>query len=233
MRVPGAVSLLYLLYVAVVLPMAAIKSKRRFDRAHAPDAGPGSELTRTTIYASTLASLTILFLLSWAAGRTFEYSLFRMERLGNREVGIGLAALSFQFVMMLTARAVRPPEERRSMAVYKLVPRTPAEWALFVAVCVAAGIAEEAAYRGVFVAIVSYSTGSFLLACGLSSLVFAAAHAVQGWKSGVVIFVMALSMHVVAALTDTLVVGMVVHAAYDVCAGAIGAWRIRGGHVEG
>src|ERR1044072_9241792 len=139
MRIPGGISLIYVLYMAVILPMAAIRSKRRFESANSAGAFPKQGLTRTTIYLSTLVSLTLLFFLSWAVGQTFQYGLFPIERIGVPEIGIELSALAFQFVMMLVARAVRSPEERRTMAVYKIVPRTATEWALFVPVCVAAG----------------------------------------------------------------------------------------------
>jgi membrane protease YdiL (CAAX protease family) len=95
-----------------------------------------------------------------------------------------------------------------------------------------AGLAEEAAYRGVLVSILSYSLGSFEAACLISATIFALSHAMQGWKSGIIIFGMALSMHALASFTGTLVIGMVVHAVYDVCAVIIAAWRIKTDQVD-
>jgi hypothetical protein len=66
-----------------------------------------------------------------------------------------------------------------------------------------------------------------------SPAVFAVSHALQGWKSGAVIFLMALVFQGLVWLTGTLVVAMVVHAVYDISAGVIGAWRLRTGRVEG
>jgi membrane protease YdiL (CAAX protease family) len=173
-----------------------------------------------------------LFALSWGAAGTFGLDLFGVPRLGAPEIAIGAIALAAQFAFMLLARAMHSPAERRKLPVYRIVPRTSSEWLLWLPVCSAAGLAEEAAYRGVLVSIFSYSLGSFAAACILSAVVFAVSHAMQGWKSGVVIFFMALSMHVLAVMTGTLVVGMVVHAVYDVGAGIVAAWRIRTDQLE-
>ena len=68
---------------------------------------------------------------------------------------------------------------------------------------------------------------------GISALAFAVSHALQGWKTGIIIFAIGLTMHALVWFTGTLVVAMVVHASYDVMAGIVGAWRVRTGQVEG
>lgn len=59
------------------------------------------------------------------------------------------------------------------------------------------------------------------------------AHSLQGWKSAVFIFALALMMQGLVWYTGTLVVAMTVHALFDIGAGAVGAWRIRTGQVDG
>jgi hypothetical protein len=61
---------------------------------------------------------------------------------------------------------------------------------------------------------------------------FALAHWVQGWKSGAVIFAMALVAHALVALTGTLVLKMIVHAVYDFVAGAQIAKQARAYDLE-
>jgi membrane protease YdiL (CAAX protease family) len=87
----------------------------------------------------------------------------------------------------------------------------------------AASVAEEAAYRGVAMSILWYATGNPYLSAVLCSLAFAVAHAVQGWRSGLTIYLVALVMHGLVWFTSSLVPAMIVHALYDFIAG----WAIR------
>jgi membrane protease YdiL (CAAX protease family) len=104
------------------------------------------------------------------------------------------------------------------MPVDRMMPQSSRERALFSVVSVVAGISEEAAYRGVLMAVLSYALGNPWLAALISALAFAVGHALQGWKSMVVIFAMACSMHALVWYTGTLVVAMAVHAIYDLLA---------------
>jgi membrane protease YdiL (CAAX protease family) len=120
--------------------------------------------------------------------------------------------------MQYVSHVVRTPEEQRTMPVLRLTPRSAGERALYSLVSVAAGVAEEAAYRGVLTSILWYALGSLWLAAITSAVAFAAGHAVQGWKSMAVIFVMACSMQLPVNYTGTLVIAMAVHAVYDLLA---------------
>lgn len=227
MHLPGPPSLLYLVYLLVVMPWLALGTRRVM-------AKPGElPVTRSQAYGSTLISLGLLLLASVLVARTLHYSVFAIPHLTPRELRLGAGAFAFQLGFLWLSDRIRNPEERRNLILYRLMPRTGREWGLFAAMSIAAGVAEEAAYRGVLVAILAWSTGSMPLAIGVSAAAFAVSHALQGWKSGVIILLMALSMQALAALTGTLVIGMVVHALYDLVAGAVGAWRVRSGQVEG
>src|SRR5207248_1049618 len=87
------------------------------------------------------------------------------------------------------------------------------------AVSLAAGIIEESVYRGVLFGILFYWLDNWWVAALLCSLSFALGHAIQGWKSTVIIFVMALMFHGLVRVTGSRYVAMVVHAAYDLIAG--------------
>jgi hypothetical protein len=118
---------------------------------------------------------------------------------------------------------IRTPEERRTMPIRKLIPHDRGDWALYGITSVLAGVAEEAAYRGALMSVLIGLTGSTALSVMMSALAFTLGHAVQGGKSMVVVFAMALLMHGLVFVTGTLVVAMVVHAGYDLLAGALGA----------
>ena len=123
--------------------------------------------------------------------------------------------MALQFVLMFVSRAVRSADERREMPVNRLMPQSPRERALFSVASVVAGISEEAGYRGVLMNILWYATGNVWVAVLVSALAFAVGHALQGWKSMVVVFLMACSMHALVWYTGTLVIAMAVHALYD------------------
>jgi membrane protease YdiL (CAAX protease family) len=84
-----------------------------------------------------------------------------------------------------------------------------------------AGVAEEMAYRGVTMTILWYALGNPWAAALVCAVAFALAHATQGWKSGVIIFVIGLLMHGLVAITGTLVPAMIVHVAYNLIAGGL------------
>jgi membrane protease YdiL (CAAX protease family) len=234
MHLPGLRSLVYLFVLLVWMPWMAFQSKRWMTPAPAEaDKAAKPIPSRTRVFASTLVSLTLVFLLAWYTGKDFGYPIFAAPPTGARAVLPGAAALAVLFALMSLNRAMRSPEERRTMAVYKLMPRTEREWVLYVVTALAAGVSEEAAYRGVLMSILWYSLGSAWAAAVISATVFSVSHALQGWKTGIVIFLMSLAFQGLVWFTGTLVVAMVVHATYDIVAGVIGARRVRLGLVEG
>ena len=219
MHAIGLSSAIYLAYVLVLLPWVAFKSARVFNR-QVRLAGPVAGLPLERIYANTIAMLVVLFALSWVTARSFqsERLIFAVTHIGTRELLAGGAALLFQFAMMYANLITRSPDERRAMAINWLVPRTRAAKLLYSATSIAAGVAEEAAYRGVLVWILAYALGSTWPAVIVSATAFAFSHALQGWKSVVVIFIMACSMNALVWYSGTLVIAMIVHAAYDLAA---------------
>jgi membrane protease YdiL (CAAX protease family) len=234
MQFPGPVSLAYLVYLLAFLPWAALRSKKRLVLSpQSSDSGTRLSISRTRAFATTLFSLVVLYLVTDYTGRGFGFEIFHAPTLGERSFVAAEAAFAVCLALILLNRALRSPEERQTMAVYAMMPRTGREWVLFVLVSCAAGIAEEAAYRGVLVAVLTYTLGSVWPAVFLSAAAFAVVHAFQGWKSGVVIFGIALTMHALVDFTDTLVFAMGVHVILDLFVGILGSWRLRRGQVEG
>jgi membrane protease YdiL (CAAX protease family) len=222
MNLPGTPSLLLLFYLLLLLPYAAIKSARRVRQV---ESGKSDKLlpSRAVIWINTILMLVTLFVFSWWVGNGFGFEIFALPTLGLREILAAIVALGLVFGLRAIVRAIRSDEERRKLVVYKLAPRGTREWLLWSAMIVCAGVAEEVAYRGVAMQILWYSLDNPWIAALISSLAFAAAHWVQGFKSGVMIFGIALVMHGLVAFTHTLVLAMFVHAIYDFIAG----WLIR------
>ena len=218
-QIPGPVAGLLLLILLVLLPLLAIQSARVFQAA-AGDAEPQPALPPLeTILTRTLLTQAAILLLAWYAGRGFGYRLFAPGPLGAREAGAALLALGAAFALRALLRRSRDAAERRLLAVVRLAPRTRREWILWGLTVAIASVAEEAAYRGVGWACLTGVLGDARVAAILLAAAFAAAHAVQGWKSGVVIFALALVLHALVAVTGTLLLAMAVHVVFDVVSG--------------
>ncbi|HUR29599.1 MAG TPA: CPBP family intramembrane glutamic endopeptidase [Planctomycetota bacterium] len=222
MNVPGPPALALLAYLLVFLPYAAFKSARRL---HAIESGASSDLlpTRSSVWISTSAMLATLLAFSWWVGDGFGFRIFAVRGIGVREILAASGALLSLFALRALTRRLRTDEERRKLVVYKLAPRDKREWILWTVTVLLASVAEEAAYRGVALQTLWDSLGNPWIAALLCSLAFAAAHCVQGVKSVIMIFAVALVMHALVAFTRTLVLAMLVHAVYDLVAG----WQIR------
>lgn len=222
----NAAGILLLTYLLVVLPWLAWRSAAQL-RASRDDPVANPLPPLTSIFAGTLLMLVVLFLFAWLVGRTFDYHPLSFPAPDPRDLAAAAAALGAAFGLLWVSRAIRSPAKRRRAPVYKLLPRTRQEWALYLAVAVAAGIAEETAYRGVGMALLTWSTGSAWLSAALLSLAFGLAHITQEWKSVGLVVLMAALMHALVAVTGTLVIAMVVHAVYDIVAGLIGSREAR------
>ena len=81
------------------------------------------------------------------------------------------------------------------------------------------------AYRGVAIASLTWLLGNAWLAVLVSAVAFALAHSTQGWKSSLIVFAVALSMHALVTFTGTLVIAMVIHTVFDLIAGYLPSQR--------
>lgn len=215
MQLPGIVSLAFLAYLLFFLPWAALRSARWL---RAAQEGREEAPSRLGIWISTLLSQAILLLFAWFTGRGFDYEIFALPPLDGRDLLATLLTLTICFALLVLAHVMRSAEERRTLLVYALVPQSHREWGLGALTVVVASVAEEAAYRGVGMAILVHILGNPWPAALVCAVAFAFAHSIQGWKSGVVIFVLALVMHALVVITGTLVLAMGVHAIFDVVA---------------
>ncbi len=223
---PSLFGWILLAWLLFVLPRGALRSAQVYRRA----AASGSDATlpsRSKLFLGTMFVLAITFVQAWMVAGDYGWELFSLPRLGPREFTAGLGALLVMLGLRQISYLVRSPAERQAMVVRKLLPQTRGEWALYVVTALSAGVAEEAAYRGALMSVLIGMTGLPWLAVLVSAVAFAVAHALQGWKSAIVIFLMALTMHALVFLTGTLVVAMTVHAGYDLLAGVLGEREAR------
>jgi membrane protease YdiL (CAAX protease family) len=216
-------STVFVLLVLVVMPIAAVRSKSLI-AVGSPRRRPPR---RADVLARALVVQLLLFAMSFVVARHEGMALWSWTGLRALNVGVAVGALALLLAVGALSWQLRSPDERRSLWMRHLLPRTSSQWALWLAASLAAGIAEETAYRGVLVVLLASVTASFVVAALLSAIAFAIVHYPQGAKSMGWVFAIGLVMQAVVSVTGTLYVAMGVHAVYDVTAAirAVGRYR--------
>lgn len=216
-------SWLFLAFIALGLPSAALATARRTRSAEGPAAIP----SRVQVHANAIATQLLVFGIAWYAGALQGLRFLGPVALTPYDMLAGAAALACMSIMTIVSHAIRSDDERRRMWVLGLLPRSWREGASFTLLAAVAAVSEELAYRGVTFAMFTMLTGSAFAGAVLSAIAFAAAHAPQGGKSMGVIFVIGLIKQALVAFTDTLWVAIVVHFLYNVMTARQLAGRAR------
>lgn len=136
-----------------------------------------------------------------------------------RDWVLAVAMLTAALLFMRTRwrKAVREQPEIVSL----FAPRTGTERAWWVLVALAAGVGEEITWRCVQFELLRRWIGEPVLAVVACSLMFALAHAIQGWKSVLAIVGFAFGFHALVLTSGSIYTAIVVHFVYDVIAGLI------------
>lgn len=173
--------------------------------------------SRTRHFVTTIGFQLFLLSLTLVVARAKWVTLFlpRMPTLPQIGAGIATALLLALGMSPLWKRAVA----RRARRLHFFMPSGAKEKTLWAGVSLAAGIAEEAAYRGMLFLLMLTLTHSAWAAALLSAMFFAGSHAFQSRVSMAIIFGFALIFQGLALWTGTLYVSMLAHALYDVIAG--------------
>ena len=111
------------------------------------------------------------------------------------------------------------PERRQRARI--VLPDHPSLMRMWVVISALAGISEECAYRGLAFRFLTAHHGSVPLALLLCVLSFGVGHMAQGWRGVLGTSVIAVAMHAVVFLTQSLYLAIVIHAAYDLMVGVI------------
>lgn len=102
-----------------------------------------------------------------------------------------------------------------------VLPDHPSLMRMWVVISALAGITEECAYRGLAFRFLTTNHGSVALALLLCIASFGVAHMAQGWRGVLATSVIAVAMHAIVFLTQSLYLAIVIHAAYDLMVGVI------------
>lgn len=205
----GTAGLVFLVLFTVLLPLVALRSARRMRTSPMPPA--------SAVFRSVLVQQVVILAVSLFVARAEWIPLYLVP---DRWI----LSLALSVVLTIGLVLVMRPMWRRAVArkdarIQLLTPRTSGERVLWVAVSIAAGVAEEVAYRGVLWVTLERWIGSPMIAAVVASLAFGVAHALQGWRGVVVVTAVALGMHGLVRVTGSLLAPILVHVAYDVIAG--------------
>lgn len=223
---PGSLDIALVLLFSAVWPLAEyFYLWPRHTRA--VDAGDVNARSRT--YVRTLfeewflAAAAVAVMLS--AGRPLSALFLRMPHGWRLWLGIALpVAYLVLVVQQRAAIATRPAtmaKLRESLKPLRaLIPHTAREYALFVPLCITAGICEELLYRGYLVWVLQHWLGLWG-AAGVSTVVFGLAHSYQGRQFGMRAFFAGIGMGLLALATGSLLPGMVLHAIIDLGGGSV------------
>lgn len=201
----------FLIVVAFVLPALAIQTRRILGSRELP-------LPRTFFYYQTIVVQLVLYAFALFASSTNHLALTMWPHSARAWLPAA-ALLAVAMVVLRLTWPLRSAEAQRQLA--GLLPATREDFPSYLLLCLVAAVAEEVAYRGVAIRFAVRLSLPFPAAVVVVAFLFAAAHALQGWRSAVVIFLFALGFHWLVFETRALAPAIAVHCLYDVLAGLL------------
>lgn len=201
---------IFLLVVFVAIPALAAASRKAMTH--------GITIPKIPLYSQLLGTQT--FLLVLALGTDAAAGLGVREMLGLPTAAAwGWATLLLAFAVAAMIVAWRYSEFSDRDVMKMITPTNGEERGLWALVCVAAGLGEEIAWRGVLPLILSQWTDQVWLVVLLSAISFGLAHLMQGVRSAVVITLFGAAFHLVVISGGSLWPAIAAHAIYDLVAG--------------
>ena len=213
---------------AVVWPL--ISWKIEYPRLLA-DVARGDRTARTRAYRRTLIEQWLFVLAALAVWIGFgrPVATLGLHLAHPWRIAIGLA-VAVGVVLYLAAQRRAVLARPHLFAVVReklgsagpLVPHTAGERRLWVPLSITAGICEEILFRGYLTALLASWLGP-IAGVAIACLMFGFAHAYLGRRGAIRAGIAGVVMSVVVALTGSLWVAMVLHAAIDMHSGALGS----------
>lgn len=211
---PNIWAIYFLFLIGIVVPVFAIRSNQKLKAGKFP--------ARRAYFRQVIFGQAMLLIVSLLVVLTNHIALFPPLTIRLKDVTAGAAFLTVGLGTIVPRW--RLASETRKKRLEHLVPQSFKEKWLWLAVCLAAAVAEEIGYRGVMFTLFMWLAHSWWIAAIISSTLFAVAHMVQGWKSAVTIFFFALGFHLLVLITGALYIAIAVHFLYDIMAGLILGW---------
>ena len=207
-----------LIVVCVLIPWFAVRSRRRL-------VARGLPISRPVFFWQSIITQVVLYGLALVAAARNEIILRLVPRMPARSL-VALALLAAAVALLHLRWRSRLPEEKQRL--YAILPHDRKELLPYVLLCSVAAVSEEVVYRGAGPRLFLRQGFSVAVAVTLMALAFAAAHALQGWRSAAAIFLIALAFHGVVIYCNALLPAIAVHFAYDIYAGVMISRWMRG-----
>jgi membrane protease YdiL (CAAX protease family) len=208
----NALGFMLLAFAGVFLPILIIKSARRLGTGPLP-------ISRTRFYKQTIIFQIVLAAI--AAWTAYTHGILAMPLPQRPLVAWSAAALMYVLTVLTLKLRWSSRSDASKQRLYDILPHNSGEMVPYVFICIVAGIAEEFIYRGVMTELAQRLIGIAIVTAIVIATSFAAAHAMQGLRSMVGIFVIALACHALVWLAQSLIPVMAVHFAYDLTAGIL------------
>jgi membrane protease YdiL (CAAX protease family) len=200
-----------LLIVGLAIPYLAWKTKQRFRGDELPMPRP-QFFFQTAIFQLLIYGFALL-----AAWR--NAILLRLLPATWWKAWPALVLLVVALLVLKLRWPSRDAADKRRL--YAILPHDGRELGPYLVLCIVAAIAEEVIYRGVAFRLVVRLGATVWIAAAILSVVFALAHAVQGWRSTIAIGIIAAGFHFVVIYSGGLLPAIVAHFAYDAIAGIV------------
>lgn len=200
-----------LLIVVVAIPYLAWKTKQRFRGDELP-------MPRPQFFFQTAIFQLLIYGFALVAAWTNAIRL-NLVPLVWWKAWPALALLVLALLVLKLRWPSRDDADKRRL--YAILPHDRRELGPYLVLCVVAAIAEEVIYRGVSFRLVVRLGVTVWIAAAIMSVVFALAHAVQGWRSTIAIGIIAAGFHFIVIYSGGLLPAIVAHFAYDAVAGVV------------
>lgn len=201
----------FLLIVGVAIPYLAWKTRQRLRGDELP-------MPRAQFFFQTAIFQLIIYGIALFAASTNAIRL-QLVPISWWRAWPALVLLAVTLSLLRLRWPYRDEADKRRL--YAILPHDRRELGPYLVLCVVAAIAEEVIYRGVAYRLLVRLGLTIWIAVAILSIVFALAHAVQGWRSAVVIGLIAAGFHFIVIYSGGLLPAIATHFVYDAIAGIV------------
>jgi membrane protease YdiL (CAAX protease family) len=201
----------FLLIIGVAIPYLAWKTKQRLRGDELP-------MPRAQFFFQTAIFQLIIYGFALFAASTNAIRL-QLVPIAWVRAWPALVLLAVTLSLLRLRWPYRDEADKRRL--YAILPHDRRELGPYLLLCVVAAIAEEVIYRGVAYRLLVRLGLTIWIAAAILSIVFALAHAVQGWRSTIVIGLIAAGFHFIVIYSCGLLPAIVTHFVYDAIAGIV------------
>lgn len=217
-------TLFFLLLVVAAMPFLAALSYRNIKTLEAEESN--LQLKKAPVY---FQSMVMQAGLAFLAYRVTTIEGFRIAITAH--ISFGTIATSILFLaasLSLAYFSQRGKNQQEKTTLQYLLPENGTERILWVLAVVVAAFCEEYIYRGVLYEIVLHQTGGKIwITTLLAAIVFGFGHGTQGERAVLQIIPFAIGFHVLAIMSEGLLLPMAVHFIYNICVELFFGKKIR------